>query len=202
MRAVAALGLVGLLATACSVGADDSATRAEGVTQDVATAPAGTGTSGASPIGRGRVTVVCTLKDLLGIVVMPTSRRIEILETKQEFAGYTGLPATGHGMGIAALTRSGLTFGGRCRARRPPLRNVPGGDFIGPWPETVPTWIRCGLYGDVLLDVTAFRGGYRLSVGGPPNIRARATLLPGREGGISFSYRNCSRFVVTGLAPP
>jgi hypothetical protein len=98
---------------------------------------------------------------------------------------------------IAALTKSGLTAGRRCRNITPPNEVRAAPNFVSPYPEKYPTWLRCGIYGAVLIDATPYRGGYRLTVGGPPHATVRAVVLPNRGGHIAFSDPTCRRFVVT-----
>jgi hypothetical protein len=187
-----------MVVAACSSGGRDG--EAVRTTSSESPSAQSTVTGPRSPrtIGSGRpTTVVCNFRDLLGVVVLPDNRRIEILETNQEFAGDTGLPPRGVGTVVAALTADGLTVGPRCRDRPPANRIDAPADLSEPWPETAPTWLRCGLYGDVLLDARRAHGGYVLSVGRS----VRASILPKRRGGISFSSA-CRRFVVTGAPIP
>ena len=146
---------------------------------------------------KGQTTATCNFRQLLGVVLNPEQQRVEILETNQEFAGDTGLPPTGTGSEVAALTQSGLTVGNRCRIVASPQAIRAAPDVVGPYPEKYATWLRCGIYGSLLLDATPYRGGYRLTIGGPPHATVRVVLLPKRNGHIAFSVPTCRRFVVT-----
>lgn len=201
MRAVAlTLGAVAALQLGCTTGdADDDGGSARARTSGhpaetdaavprVTTRDAGT---------RTRTTVTCTFADLVGVVVRPSERRVEILETNQEFAGDTGLPPTGTGKAVAALTRTGLTTGGRCRVAAPRAQEPAARDLTTPYPEKYPTWLRCALYGSVLIDAKPFRSGYRLTIGDRAKATVSALLLPNRRGHIRFSVPTCRRFVIT-----
>jgi hypothetical protein len=201
MRAVAAvaLGAVAALQLGCTNDDGDSdrgsaATRPGRPAETDAGVPrVTTGAAGTET----RTTVTCTFGDLVGVVVIPDKRRIEILETNQEFAGDTGLPPTGTGKAIAALTRTGLTTGERCRGAAPPAQQPLLQDSTTPYPQKYPTWLRCYRYGTVLIDASPFRSGYRLTIGDRVNASVSALLLPNGRGHIRFSVPGCRRFVVT-----
>jgi hypothetical protein len=160
-----------------------------------ATEPAPPETPGA--LAASRTTVRCTFRNLVGLALQPDVRRVEILETDQDFAGDTGLAPTGRGNTVAALTPTGLTAGERCRTVAPPKEVRAAPSFVSPYPEKYPTWLRCGIYGSVLIDVMPHDDGYRLTIGGPPHATVRAVLMPDRSGYIAFSDPTCRRFVVT-----
>jgi hypothetical protein len=202
MRAVVAvaLGAVAALQLGCTTGdADGDAGSARATTS---TRPTETDAAVPRVTTRGaatqtRTTVTCTFADLVGVVVIPDKRRIEILETDQEFAGDTGLPPTGTGKTIAALTRTGLTTGERCRLAAPLAQEPAVRDSTSPYPERYPTWLRCYRYGTVLIDAKPSRSGYRLTIGDRGNASVSALLLPNGRGHIRFSVPGCRRFVVT-----
>lgn len=194
MRILAALGLsLALVTVGCTTRDETDARETSAETSTGTPTEAAAPTHSAEP---SRRTYMCNFRDLVGVVVRPEQERIEILETSQEFAGDSGLPATGEGTEIAVLTAEGLTVGQRCREAQPAARAVQEA-MAGPWPQSAPTWLRCGLYGDVHLDVRRERGGYALSIGES----VRATILENGRGGISFTS-SCRRFVVTGAPIP
>jgi hypothetical protein len=141
---------------------------------------------------------------MVGLAVVPAKRRVEILAVTLEFAGLTGLPATGEGNLVAALTTNGLVHGSRCR-EIPPQRPPPlARDNVGPWRETTRIWFHCGgLYDEVRIFATRNNGGgHTVSIGRDNITRVRASLLPKRQGQMFYSLRTCSHFYVTGNPIP
>ena len=200
MRITAALVIV-LAASSpgCAVGGGEDSS--SGAPPTVATAPPAAGATQqqlteTSVATRNRDTVVCFFDDLVGVVLDPKTRRIEVLETNQEFAGDTGLPPTGTGKVVATLTRTGLSVGERCRDTTAPKQKPAATDLTAPYPEKYPTWLRCGIAGAVTIDAAPHRDGYLLTIGEAERTSVRAVTLPDRRGNIAYAVPTCRRFAV------
>jgi hypothetical protein len=158
----------------------------------------------ANVVGRDEFgTIACVFRDRLGLVVDPATDRVEVLEVDNTFDGTDGVVATGRGRLVAALTPRGLTAGRQCRASELRTRRKLRGDMIGPWPETMKTYVACWIASTVFIDArTSGRAKPLVTLGTRSTTYIRLARRADRKGGLSFSFNHCHRFDVTGRTPP